>query len=202
MSDRDLVQLIFDQGFSTVEKVTDVSGRGVGMDVVKQKIGSLGGDIQVMSEVNKGTTFVIKLPLTLSIIQALMVKIGTETFALPLGIIERVVKVENEEIVKSHNNEVYIYREKAVPIVRLNDKLNIESIGDNKHIILVTLGNQYFALLVDDLIGQQEIVIKKLNGVLSRMKEYLGVTILGNGDITIILDIGSLCNQGKEDNIE
>lgn len=202
MSDRDLVQLIFDQGFSTVEKVTDVSGRGVGMDVVRQKISSLGGDIQVMSEVNKGTTFVIKLPLTLSIIQALMVKIGSETFALPLGIIERVVKVRNEEIVKSHNNEVYIYRERAVPVVRLNEKLNIESVGDNKHIILVTLGDQYFALLVDDLIGQQEIVIKKLNGVLSRMKEYLGVTILGNGDITIILDIGSLCNQGKEDNIE
>ena len=202
MNDRDLVQLIFDQGFSTVEKVTDVSGRGVGMDVVKQKIASLGGDIQVMSEVNKGTTFVIKLPLTLSIIQALMVKIGTETFALPLGIIERVVKVTDEEIVKSHNNEVYIYRERAVPVVRLNEKLNIESVGDNKHIILVTLGNQYFALLVDDLIGQQEIVIKKLTGVLSHMREYLGVTILGNGDITIILDIGSLCNEGKEDNIE
>lgn len=199
MNDRDLVQLIFDQGFSTVEKVTDVSGRGVGMDVVKQKIASLGGDIQVISEVNKGTTFVIRLPLTLSIIQALMVKIGTETFALPLGIIERVVKVENEEIVKSHNNEVYIYREKAIPVVRLNEKLNIESIGDNKHIILVTLGEQYFALLVDDLIGQQEIVIKKLTGVLSHMREYLGVTILGNGDITIILDIGSLCNEGKED---
>lgn len=202
MSDRDLVQLIFDQGFSTVEKVTDVSGRGVGMDVVRQKIASLGGDIQVMSEVNKGTTFVIKLPLTLSIIQALMVKIGTETFALPLGIIERVVKVENEEIIKSHNNEVYIYRERAVPVVRLNEKLNIESVGTNKHIILVTLGDQYFALLVDDLIGQQEIVIKKLNGVLSRMREYLGVTILGNGDITIILDIGSLCNEGKEDKSE
>ena len=202
MSDRDLVQLIFDQGFSTVEKVTDVSGRGVGMDVVKQKIASLGGDIQVVSEVNIGTIFVIKLPLTLSIIQALMVKIGTETFALPLGIIERVVKVEDEEIVKSHNNEVYIYREKAIPVVRLNEKLNIESIGDNKHIILVALGDQYYALLVDNLIGQQEIVIKKLNGVLSHMKEYLGVTILGNGDITIILDIGSLCNEGKEDKSE
>lgn len=202
MSDRDLVQLIFDQGFSTVEKVTDVSGRGVGMDVVKQKIGSLGGDIQVISEVNKGTTFVIKLPLTLSIIQALMVKVGTETFALPLGIIERVVRVHKDEIVKSHNDEVYIYREKAVPVVRLNEKLNIEAVGENKHIILVTLGDQYFALLVDDLIGQQEIVIKKLNGVLSNMREYLGVTILGNGDITIILDISTLCNEGKEDRVE
>lgn len=202
MSDRDLVQLIFDQGFSTVEKVTDVSGRGVGMDVVKQKIASLGGDIQVISEVNKGTTIVIKLPLTLSIIQALMVKIGTETFALPLGIIERVVKVEKDEISKSHDNEVYIYRDKAVPVVRLNEKLSIDSLGDNKHIILVTLGDQNFALLVDDLIGQQEIVIKKLNGVLSKMKEYLGVTILGNGDITIILDISTLCNEGKEDKVE
>ena len=140
--------------------------------------------------------------MTLSIIQALMVKVGTETFALPLGIIERVVKVESDEISKSHDNEVYIYREKAIPVVRLNEKLGIDSIGDNKHIILVTLGDQYFALLVDDLIGQQEIVIKKLNGVLSQMKEYLGVTILGNGDITIILDISTLCNEGKEDKVE
>src|SRR5699024_10190414 len=93
MGKRDLIQLIFHQGFSTVENVTNISGRGVGMDVVRQKISSLGGDIQVISEVDVGTTFLIKLPLTLSIIQALMVNIGKEAFALPLGIIERVVKV-------------------------------------------------------------------------------------------------------------
>lgn len=202
MGDRDLVQLIFNQGFSTVKKVTNVSGRGVGMDVVKQKIYSLGGNIEVNSEVNKGTSFVIKLPLTLSIIQALMVKVGKETFALPLGIIEKVVKVEQNEIMSSHNNEVYIYRQKAIPVIRVNEKLGIESVGHNKHIILILLGEQHYGLLVDDLIGQQEIVIKKLNGVLSQMKQYLGATILGNGDITLILDVGNLCNEGKSDDLE
>ena len=202
LGDRELVQLIFHQGFSTAENVTNVSGRGVGMDVVRQKIASLGGDIQVMSEVNVGTTFLIKLPLTLSIIQALMVSIGEETFALPLGIIERVVKVEPEEIIKSHNSEIYIERGRAIPIIRVNEKLGIESAKDNKHIILITLGEQHYGLLVDDLIGQQEIVIKKLGGTLSKMKEYLGATILGNGDIVLILDVGNLCSNGKGDRYE
>ena len=195
MDDRDLVQLIFNQGFSTAKEVTNVSGRGVGMDVVKQKIASLGGTIDVNSEVNKGTSFVIKLPLTLSIIQALMVNIGKDTFAIPLGIIEKVVKVEQLEIIKSHNIEIYMYRGKAIPVIRVNEKLGVESIDENKHIILILLGDQHYALLVDDLIGQQEIVIKKLTGILSKMKEYLGATILGNGDITLILDVGSLCQE-------
>ncbi|MPW24759.1 chemotaxis protein CheA [Alkalibaculum sp. M08DMB] len=202
LGERDLVQLIFNQGFSTVKNVTNVSGRGVGMDVVKQKISSLGGSIEVNSEVDKGTTFVIKLPLTLSIIQALMVTVGQETFALPLGIIEKVVKVQQEEIIKSHSNEVYMYREKAIPVIRVNEKLCVESTRDNMHIILILLGEQHYGLLVDDLIGQQEIVIKKLSGVLSDMREYLGATILGNGDITLILDVGNLCNEGAGGKLE
>ena len=195
LSDKDLTQLIFNQGFSTAKEVTSVSGRGVGMDVVRQKISSLGGSIEVISEVNKGTSFIIKLPLTLSIIEALMVNIGHETFAIPLGIIEKVVKVEEDEILKSHNDEVYTYREKVVSVVRLNRKLSIEEIESEKHLILILLGNQHYGLLVDGLIGQQEIVIKKLTGTLGKMKEYLGATILGNGDITLILDVGNLCSE-------
>ena len=202
MNDRDLVQIIFNQGFSTVENVNNISGRGVGMDVVKQKIASLGGNINVISEVNKGTSFIIKLPLTLSIIQALMVKVGEETLALPLGIIEKIVKVEQGEIIQSHSNEIYIYREKAIPVIRINEKLSIQSEGIDKHIIIVLLGQRYYGLLVDELIGQQEIVIKKLNGILGKMKEYLGATILGNGDVTLILDTGTLCDEGKGDDIE
>lgn len=201
MDKNDLIQLIFNQGFSTTEKVTNVSGRGVGMDVVRQKIISLGGSIDVISEVNKGTNFIIKLPLTLSIIQALMVKIGGETFALPLGIIEKVVRINTGEIIKSHNKEVYIYRDKAIPIIKVNEKLRLESTEDHKHIILVLLGTQYYGLVVDDLIGQQEIVIKKLSGTLKKMNEYLGATILGNGDITLILDVGNLCNERKGEKI-
>lgn len=202
MGKRDLIQLIFHQGFSTVENVTNISGRGVGMDVVRQKISSLGGDIQVISEVDVGTTFLIKLPLTLSIIQALMVNIGKEAFALPLGIIERVVKVEPQDIVKSYNSEVYIERGKAIPVIRLNEKLGLEPTEEDKHIILITLGEKFYGLLVDDLIGQQEIVIKKLGGTLNRMKEYLGATILGNGEIVLILDVGNLCSNGKGDRYE
>lgn len=195
LGDKDLVQLIFHQGFSTAKEVTNVSGRGVGMDVVKQKISTLGGSIEVVSEVNKGTTFIIKLPLTLSIIQALLVDIGKETFAIPLGIIEKVVKVDKIEILQSHKTEIYIYRGKAIPVVRLNEKLSLESANENKHLIITLLGNQYYGLMVDDLYGQQEIVIKKLTGILRQRKEYLGATILGNGDITLILDIGNLCSE-------
>ncbi|MGO1468773.1 MAG: chemotaxis protein CheW [Tissierella sp.] len=195
LNERDMVNLIFHPGFSTVENVTNVSGRGVGMDVVRQKIISLGGSIDVESVVNEGSTFTIKLPLTLSIIQALMVKIGEETFALPLGIIETIVKVKKEEIILSHDKEIYVYRESMVPVIRINEKLGIESTSQNNHLILITLGHKYYALLVDDLIGQQEIAIKKLSGTLGNMKEYLGATILGNGDITLILDVGNLCKE-------
>lgn len=202
MSNKDLVQLIFAQGFSTAKNVTNVSGRGVGMDVVRQKISSLGGNIEVESEVGKGTSFIIRLPLTLSIIQALMVNIGTEIFAIPLGIIETVVRIKESEIYKSHNTEVYLYRDTAVPVVRLNKRLNLESESDNNHLILTLLGDQYYGLMVDDLIGQQEIVIKKLTGILGEMKEYLGANILGNGDIALILDVGNLCSERTVDNVE
>jgi two-component system chemotaxis sensor kinase CheA len=188
---------IFDQGFSTTKEVNNISGRGVGMDVVKQKILSLGGSIDVKSEVNKGSIFTINLPLTLSIIQSLMIKVGEEIFALPLGIIEKVVEIENEEIIKSHANEVYIYRDQAIPVIRLDKKLSIESNSDEKHLIIISLGSQPYGLLVDELIGQQEIVIKKLGGVLKNVKEYLGATILGNGDIILILDVGNICAEGK-----
>ena len=195
LGEKDLIQLIFNQGFSTAKKVTNVSGRGVGMDVVKQKISSLGGSIEVISEINKGTSFVIKLPLTLSIIQALLINIGKEIFAIPLGIIEKVVKIGKEEILNTHKSEVYIYRGRAIPVIRLNEKLSIESTDENNHIIITLLGNQYYGLIVDGLLGQQEIVIKKLTGILKTRKEYLGATILGNGDIILILDVGNLCSE-------
>lgn len=199
MTDREIINLIFHQGFSTVKDVTNVSGRGVGMDVVRKKISSLGGDIQVVSEVNVGTNFIIKLPLTLSIIQALMVEVGQDIFAVPLGIIERVMRVEEGEIEKSHSTEVYMYRDKAVPVIRVNEKLGIESSDKENHIILISLGEEEYGLVVEGLKGQQEIVIKKLGNTLSHMREYLGATILGNGDIVLILDIGNLSKLGDGD---
>lgn len=193
LRDTEIQHLIFNPGFSTAKEVTSISGRGVGMDVVKQKISSLGGTIELTSEVGVGTTFTIKLPLTLSIIQSLMVKIADEVFAVPLGLVEKVVKVTDGEIMNSLNREVYMYRGQATPVIRLDKKLGIQASSSGKHLILVHLGDRYYGLLVDDLLGQQEIVIKKLSGVLGKMKEYLGATILGNGDITLILDVGNLC---------
>lgn len=201
LTDREIIRLIFNPGFSTNKEVTSISGRGVGMDVVRQKIESLGGEIDVVSQVDKGTTFNIRLPLTLSIIQALMVKVGQEVFALPLGVIERVIKLDEEEIISTHGEEVYIYEGEAIPIVRVNEKLNLETGDGEKHIITILLGDQYYGLVVEELIGQQEIVIKKLGSALSGVREYLGATILGNGDITLILDLGNLCSEENEDEI-
>lgn len=198
LSKAELINLIFNPGFSTNTEVTSISGRGVGMDVVRSKITSLGGSIDVLSEIDQGTNFVIKLPLTLSIIQALMVHVSSETFALPLGLIEKVVKVLPGDIKDSHNGEVYIYREKVIPVLRVNEALGLTTDSTHQHIILVNIGGNQYGLVVDELIGQQEIVIKKLSGVLGRMKEYLGAAILGNGDITLILDIGNLVSRKEE----
>lgn len=202
MDDKDLVQLIFHQGFSTNKEVTNVSGRGVGMDVVKQKISSLGGSIEVQSKIDMGTTFVIKLPLTLSIIQVLIVNIGEDVFALPLGMIEKVSKYTEDEIIQAHNNEVYDYNGRTIPVIRVNEKLKIQSNSKNNHIIFIKLGDKYFGLLVDDLVGQQEIAIKKLGKILKNTEEYLGATILGNGEIVLILDVSNLCKREQGDDFE
>lgn len=188
------VQLIFNQGFSTNKEVTAISGRGVGMDVVKSKISSLGGNIDVKSVVGEGTTFLIRLPLTLSIIEALMVKVGKEIFALPLGMIEKVFKLEEDDIQMTHNGEVYLYRGKVVPVIRIHERLQVSSDEEEQHLILVHVGGRQYGIMVDHLLGQQEIVIKKLTGSLSKMREYLGASILGNGEITLILDLSHLCS--------
>lgn len=196
----ELIQLIFNQGFSTNTEVTNISGRGVGMDVVRSKITSLGGNIEVDSVIGQGTSFEIKLPLTLSIIQALMVHVSHETFALPLGLIEKVVKVNEGDIKDAHNGEVYVYRDKVIPVIRIDEKLSLLNKSENQHIIMVLIGGKQYGLLVDELIGQQEIVIKKLSGSVGKMKEYLGAAIMGNGDITLILDVGNLVS-GKGENL-
>ncbi|WP_160687339.1 chemotaxis protein CheA [Clostridium sp. C2-6-12] len=193
MSDNDIRNLIFAQGFSTNEVVTDISGRGVGMDVVKTKIAALGGTVDLYSEEGKGSTFVIKLPLTLQIIQALLVKVGEETLAISLGFIDRVIDYKEEKIKKSNGKEVIIYRDEVIPLVRLNETLDIEaSVTDKKFVIIVNVGDKTIGLLVDSLLGQQEIVIKPLGKTLKNLDQYIGATILGNGLVTLILDVGAL----------
>lgn len=193
LSDNDIRNLIFAQGFSTNEVVTDISGRGVGMDVVKTKIASLGGSVDVISGDGVGSTFVIKLPLTLQIIQALLVKVGEETFAISLGFIDKVIDYKKENIKKTNGKEVILYRDDVIPLIRLNERLGIENEESTRNfIIIVKVGEKTVGLLVDSLLGQQEIVIKPLGKTLNTLKEYIGATILGNGSVTLILDVAAL----------
>lgn len=193
LSENDIKNLIFAQGFSTNEVVTDISGRGVGMDVVKTKIASLGGTVELISEEGKGSTFIIQLPLTLQIIQALLVNVGEETLAISLGFIDRVIDYKEENIKKTNGKEVIIYRGNVIPLVRLNERLDIQADeSEKKYVIIVNVGDKTVGLLVDSLLGQQEIVIKPLGKTLKSLKEYIGATILGNGLVTLILDVGAL----------
>lgn len=193
MNDYDIKNLIFAQGFSTNEVVTDISGRGVGMDVVKTKIASLGGTVDLTSEEGKGSTFTIKLPLTLQIIQALLVKVGEETLAISLGFIDRVIDYKAENIKRTNGKEVIIYRDAVIPLVRLSEKLEINTTHEGKNfVIIVKVGEKTVGLLVDSLSGQQEIVIKPLGKTLEGLKEYIGATILGDGLVTLILDVAAL----------
>ena len=193
MSDNDIRNLIFMQGFSTNEQVTDISGRGVGMDVVKTKISSLGGTVEVISEMGKGSSFIIRLPLTLQIIQALLVKVSNETMAISLGYIDRVIDFKEDLVKRTNNREVIIYNGSVIPLIRLNKVLHLEdnNVKEN-YIVIVKIGEKNVGLMVDSLLGQQEIVIKPLGKTLQGMKEYVGATILGDGLVTLILDVAAL----------
>ena len=199
LSDEEIQQLIFHPGFSTAAKVTGISGRGVGMDAVKEKISSLNGTIETVSEVGKGTTFKIILPLTLSIIQALLVRTGGETFALPQAIIDKVNRFDEEEAIQVHQGEVYKYKDTTIPITRLTNALNLDDSNyTSPHIIIVSIGDEKHGLVVDELVQQKEIVIKKLGKELGVMKHFLGATIMGDGSISLILDLTSICKGRKE----
>lgn len=193
MSDNDVKNLIFLQGFSTNTEVTDISGRGVGMDVVKTKISALGGTVDVVSEKNEGSAFVIRLPLTLQIIQVLLVGVGNETMAISLSYVDRVIDYKEDLIKMTNNKEVIIYNGNVISLVRLYDKLRVEKSKNNKnYIVIVKVGEKTVGLMVDSLLGQREIVIKPLGKTLQNLKEYMGATILGDGLVTLILDVAAL----------
>lgn len=196
LSNNEIINLIFTEGFSTNNRVTDLSGRGVGMNVVKNKIASLGGDLEISSRPSLGSTFKISLPLTLQIIRALLVIVGEDTFAISLGFVERVIQYKEENIKKINNKEVILYRDEIIPFIRLNKRLNIkENNNSRKFVVIVKAHEKLFGILVDSLVGQQEIVIKQLGKTLSKMNEYIGATILGNGCVTLILDVSYLQNN-------
>jgi len=196
MENAEAVRLVFVPGFSTAKVVSDVSGRGVGMDAVRTKIESLGGMVDVETKINEGSRFKIRLPLTLAIIQALLVNVDKEIYAIPLGSIDSTINISSGDIKTIQNQEVILLRGQIIPIVRLAKTLNIcQACNDDQEELFVTIvhmGEQKAGVIVDNLIGQQEIVIKSLGKLLAGIKVIAGATILGNGQVALILDVGSL----------
>lgn len=195
MSNREAYQLIFMPGFSTAAKVSAVSGRGVGMDVVRTNIQNLKGMIDIESEIGVGTTFIIKLPLTLAIIQGLLVKVKNETYALPLSSVVEVVAIEQGSISTVNKQEVIRIRQEVIPMLRLDMTLGHTDLNNdlsNRYVVNVGLGIQRVGFVVDELLGQQEIVIKSLGEYLGSITGIAGSTILGDGRVIMILDVAEL----------
>lgn len=195
MSQQELIMLLFKPGFSTAAVVTDLSGRGVGLDVVKTKIESLGGNVEIVNNIGKGSKFLIRLPLTLAIIQALMVIMGDEKYALPLNNIKEITTIKTAAISKIQEQEVVLYRNATLPILRLGEILGVAGSSRDREeltIVIVKKGSQEVGLVVDSLIGQQEIVIKSLGKYLTGIKTIAGATILGNGSVALIVDPNQL----------
>lgn len=195
MSEKDIINLLFQPGFSTSEKVTDVSGRGVGLDVVKSKIESLSGEVEVKSKWGEGSTWTIRLPLTLAIIQALMVVVGGEKYAISLGSIQTIEDISPNDIKLVENKEVINLRGTVIPLIRLTEVLDVESTRspeDNLIVVIVKKGDKMAGLVIDELIGQQEIVIKSLGKYIKQCKFISGATILGDGEVALILDANAL----------
>ncbi len=195
MSQQELIMLLFKPGFSTAAVVTDLSGRGVGLDVVKTKIESLGGNVEIINNPGKGSKFLIRLPLTLAIIQALMVIMGNEKYALPLNNIKEITTIKTAAISNIQEQEVVLYRNSTLPILRLGEILNVAGTSRDKEeltVVIVKKGAQEVGLVVDSLIGQQEIVIKSLGKYLTGIKTIAGATILGNGSVALIVDPNQL----------
>ena len=195
MTDKDVIDLLFKPSFSTAEKITDVSGRGVGLDVVKTKIEGLGGNIECKTVLGEGSSFIIRLPLTLAIIQALMVELGKEKYAIPLGSIQTIEDIPVSDVKHVQTKEVINLRGTVIPLIRLDQILDVETNEEEPEsltVVIVKKGDKQAGLVVDNLIGQQEIVIKSIGDYINCSKLIGGATILGDGEIALILEVNTL----------
>ncbi|WP_112180862.1 chemotaxis protein CheA [Paraliobacillus zengyii] len=195
LTDSQIHQLILSSGFSTADKISDISGRGVGLDVVKNTIESLGGSITIQSEFGKGSLFSIQLPLTLSIISVLLVEVHKEKYAIPLSSIIETAIVNKSEIMHAHNKQVIDFRGKVVPLISLKQVFNVPGEVEEDQfcsIIIIRQGEKMAGLIVDTFIGQQEIVLKSLGDYLGDIFAISGATILGDGQVALIVDTNAL----------
>ena len=195
MSQKEIINLLCLPSFSMAKKITDISGRGVGLDVVKSNIEALGGDVEVKTELGVGTTFTVRLPLTLAIIQALMVEIRDEKYAIALGSISNIEDIPVKDIKYVEAQEVIHLRGKVIPLIRMDQVLDIEPKEEEPEsltVVIVQKGENLAGLVVDNLIGQQEIVIKSLGKYINNNKIISGATILGDGEVALILDVNVL----------
>jgi two-component system chemotaxis sensor kinase CheA len=197
LSDEESLMLIALPGFSTSKVVTEASGRGVGMYSAKTKISSFGGDLTIKSKINEGSRFILKLPLSMAIVQALLVSVGTETYAVPLVNITETIKIKSEIIKFVEHHEVIPYREEILPLVRLKERFGFSAgepgeIAKALSVVVVEVGRRKAGLVVDRLLGQQEVVIKALSEPLKSMKGLAGATILGDGKVAAIVDVASI----------
>ncbi|OFI06719.1 chemotaxis protein CheA [Clostridium acetireducens DSM 10703] len=205
LSENKILNYIFEPGFSTSSEVTEISGRGAGLDVVKHIVSKLNGTIEIETKKAEGTKFIIKLPITLSIIKALLIKENNFVFAIPASSIIEIIRLKGEEIGENiHINEgieVFTWRDKIIPVVRIKNYFNIPVKSDNKKLFIVVIGSseKRVALIIDQFLKEQEIVIKSLgdfvgkNKLLGNIKGIIGVTILGSGKFAHVLDIGEIC---------
>lgn len=200
MTDKEAYALVFKAGFSTAKVVTNVSGRGVGMDVVKTNIEKLNGIIDVESELGTGTTLKLKIPLTLAIIQSLLVGVQEEFYAIPLASVIETVRISQDEIYTVENKSVLRLRNEVLPLVRLADIFGVDSVFDNSeqaYVVVIGLAENKIGVIVDFLIGQEEVVIKSLGSYLKGTEGIAGATIRGDGRVTLIVDIAAMMQMAK-----
>jgi two-component system, chemotaxis family, sensor kinase CheA len=196
LTDQEVYALLFSSGFSTADKISDISGRGVGLDVVKTKIESLGGVISIDSSPGKGSTFLIQLPMTLSIMYCMLIKLEEETYAIPFSSIVEITKLSQDQVVLIQNQKVMQLRGQIIPLVYLKEALNVptneSNIEQQLFIVIVRKGDKMVGIVVDSILGQQEIVLKSLGGFLNNLFAISGATILGNGEVALIIDSNQL----------
>ena len=193
MSDGDVYELLGEPGLSTTKKITDVSGRGVGFDVVNSKIKSMGGSVRISSEKGRGTNVELRLPLTTAIIKSLLVGVEEEIYAIPLDSVREIVAVDEKDLKTVEGKEIFRYREQVLPLLRLKNILNVPGNEDRiGPVVVVERNEKIFGIMIGRLIGQQEIVVKPLEGILKGRKDFTSATILGDGTVALILDVGGL----------